>query len=90
MLLNNQNHTLTVSELAHILGLSVGTVKNKLENYQLAEYVYKCNFAPPYAVAITDESVELIKKVIIPHGKADKAFKCLKRFETWLETGVIE
>lgn len=90
MLLNNQNHTLTVSELAHILGLSVGTVKNKLENYQLTEFVHKSNFAPPYAVDMTDESIELIKKIIVPHGQMNRAFRCLKRFETWLETGVIE
>lgn len=81
---------LTVSNLAYILDLSVGTVKAKLDNYQLSQFIRRHSTHPAYAILITEESAEIIKKVLLPKNRPDKAVRALQRFETWLETGEVE
>ena len=81
---------LTVFNLAHILDLSVGTVKAKLDNYQLAKFIRRFGTNPAYAIVITEESAEIIKKVLLPKNRPDKAVRALTRFETWLKTGEVE
>lgn len=85
-----KNMVLTASELAYILNLTIGTIKNKLDNYQFLKYVHRNGKNPAYAVTINPKSVYLIKKLIIAQNRPAKALICLQRFNKWLKTGVIE
>lgn len=85
-----KNNILTASELAYILGVGTETIKNKLDNYQLTKYTHRDGKNPCYAITLCPKSVELIKKIVIPKNRRQRAERCLERFNKWLKTGEVE